>query len=133
MKNPQVLILSRNEFQRRTMADLARCNELTVQASGARGADDWIQRVTRGECRPSVVVIDLDEPSLEGVRRIEELRKIPVERRPRVVGLAGRTHQLLGSDGGRLDLEDVVTTPLDFGCFARSVARQALEARLAEA
>lgn len=127
MKNPQVLILSGDEFSCRLMVDLVRSNDLTAEAVARPSSEGWVDALAEGRVRPSVLVVDLDEPLLHGREKIERIQKLPRRCRPMILGLS-RDPQ--ASDDGALGLAGLVSTPLDTGEFARAVSRLALQDRL---
>ncbi|HGY92843.1 MAG TPA: hypothetical protein ENK43_16875 [Planctomycetes bacterium] len=122
MRNPQVLILAKDGFHRRLLLDLARTNDLTVEASEPRSAGSWVAKMTAADSRPDIVLLDLDEPSLADLRALKALERLPDAERPFVAGWA---HSTPASPG----LDAFLPLPLDVGAASRTLAKLALNAR----
>lgn len=126
MQTPRVLIFERSTFNRRLMSDLVECNDMkAVSVDGS----DWVDRLEKGSDRASVVVVDLDQPRRFGHEVVRRLNALPVQHRPRIVGLIESTKNVSEAGPQTLGCEEVIERPLDTGSFARAVCRQALEAR----
>jgi len=126
MQTPRVLIFEPSTFNRRLMSDLIECNDMKAVAVDG---SDWVARLEKGADRASVVVVDLDESRRDGFEVVRRLNALPVEQRPRIVGLVDSSKARPQAGPHVLGCEEVIERPLDTGSFARAVVRQALEAR----
>ncbi len=122
MRNPQVLILAKDGFHRRLLLDLARTNDLTVEASEPKAARTWVAKMTKASSRPDIVLLDLDEPSLSDLQALKALKSLPEEERPFVAGWARSS-----VSSGKVDA--FLPLPLDVGAASRTLAKLALSAR----
>lgn len=124
----RVVIVEDNDFDRDLMSDVLACNDMKPETALD---DSFIDEISCGGRHCDIVVVDLDLPDQRGFETVRRLASLPAGKRPRIVGLAHAAGPVRSADGAEYVLEDLLSRPLDVGGFARSVKRQALEARLA--
>ena len=126
MDLPRVVIVNDSAFHRRLMSDVVQCNEMRAETCEGEA---WIDEIASPEKKPSVVVVDLDLPRSRGIRVVQKLRALPGALRPRIIGLS----RSVAAGQAAVEVEQLISGPLDVGGFARSVVEQAREARALDA
>lgn len=110
-----------------TLAALAKCqlaNEIVIARDGIEALDFLYRRnahATRAEGDPSVVLLDLKLPKLDGLQVLEKIKSDPTQRQIPVVMLTSSREESDLLRSYELGVNAFVVKPVDFNAFFEAI------------
>ena len=125
MSNIRILIVDDNEELRGIMADyLLRQQDFTLAGEAANGIDALKKLDSSGA---DVMLLDMIMPNLDGFGVLEEMQRMPLEKRPKVIAVTALGRDDFICRAVNLGVSYYMIKPIDLPVLAeriREVARQ---------